>query len=249
VGILLYMSEAARHRCAYIISLWREGLWGRWLGTAYFLAGLFIFIRDDWWRPADDSRWKLVAMIPHFTWEQWTLGALAIGVIWIFEASYRVKKRLERRLAELEGIRSSPLEIGFDPSNPSHRFWSMESRTNPNRADESVPYWEYRVEIKNVSPQTVRNVRVVKEHLGAMPIRPASMPFDLTKKELHDINPGCSALIPIAQWPHPIIQAGMLAGPSALEHGPIQVNASGDDVLPTKRTFKFDYQRTPMIYE
>ncbi len=74
------------------------------------------------------------------------------------------------------------------------------------------------------------------------------MPFDLTKAEVHDIHPGCSVLVPIVQWPHPIIQAGMLAGPSALEYGPIHVIASGDDVLPARCTFKFDYQRVPMIY-
>lgn len=145
--------------------------------------------------------------------------------------------------------RKSPLEIVFDPGNPARRFWSLESRKHPNKPDEFVPFHEYRIEVRNISSKTVKNVRVIKEHTGALPVRPTYTQSDLTKTEVYDIHPGCSVLVPIVQWPEPIIQAGMLAGSSALEYGPIRVTASGDDVPPAKHAFKFDYQRTPMIYD
>jgi len=41
----------------------------------------------------------------------------------------------------------------------------------------------------------------------------------------------------------------MLAGPSALEYGPIKVTVSADDVPPTVRVFQFDYQAEPMLFD
>jgi hypothetical protein len=64
-----------------------------------------------------------------------------------------------------------------------------------------------------------------------------------------DIKPGCSRLVPVIRWPHPKVQAGMLAGPSALEYGPVKVTASGDDAVPAVRVFEFDYQAEPMLYD
>jgi hypothetical protein len=46
-----------------------------------------------------------------------------------------------------------------------------------------------------------------------------------------------------------MVRTNMLGGPSAPEYGPIQVTASGDNVLPTRRTFRFDCLREPMIYD
>ncbi len=125
----------------------------------------------------------------------------------------------------------------------------MEKRARPDKPDQIERYHECRIEVKNASLRTMRNVRVVKEHTGMMLLRPMTMPFDLTRAELHDLNPLCSALVPIAHWPHPKIRAGMAAGPSALIYGPIEVTVSGDDVPPTRRTFMFDWQREPMIYD
>ena len=139
------MPRILRRHLACVATLLREGLWGRWLGAVYAVAGPFVFIRDDWWRPSNASKGKLVAMIPHFTWEQWALGALAIALFWTFEASYRVYWRREDRIRELEGIMASPLEIVFDPNNANRSFWSMENNTNPIKPDEHIVYWEYRI--------------------------------------------------------------------------------------------------------
>ena len=75
------------------------------------------------------------------------------------------------------------------------------------------------------------------------------MPFDKDQSQRIDINPGCTELVTILRWPHPRIQAGMLAGPAALEYGPIVIVAGAEDTLPQRRVFQFDYQQTPMIFD
>ena len=144
----------------------------------------------------------------------------------------------------------SPLEIIFDPTNPARRFWSMESPVDD--AGQRMPgaFWEYRVEIKNNSTmKTLKNVTVTTERLGRMPARPTDQAFDKVKKTSCDIKPQCSELVPVLHWPIPISQAGMLAGPSALEYGPIRVTAGADDVIAFVRTFSFDYQVEPMLFD
>jgi hypothetical protein len=143
-----------------------------------------------------------------------------------------------------------PLEIIFDDTNPSRRFWSMESPVD--NAGNKLPgaFWEYRVEIKNNSMQTLRNVSVTTERLGQLPQRPFDHMFDKIKEKKCDIKPQTSELVPVLRWPIPIRQSGMLAGPSALlGYGPLKITASADDVLPYIRTFNFDYQVEPMIFD
>lgn len=191
-------------------------------------------------------------------------GLAALGVAWFVIFLWRLvlapsrlyveaqarTRTLETQLAALNAaVVTSPLKIVFDPKNSSKRFWSLERWQITSRPRVFSTRHEYRVEVWNTSDKTVRNVRVVTEHTGMMPVRPTPMPFDQTKAELRDIHPYCSALAPVLHWPHPTIRAGMLAGPSALEYGPIRVTASGDDVPPASRIFNFDYQREPMIYD
>ena len=109
--------------------------------------------------------------------------------------------------------------------------------------------WEYRVEIKNHSCKTIRNISVTAEHMGQMPIRPSDKLFDKIKRMTCDINPGCSELVSILRWPIPEKSAGMLSGTSALEYGPIKVIASAENTRPSTRIFKLDYQREPMLFD
>ncbi|HTV59623.1 MAG TPA: deaminase [Verrucomicrobiae bacterium] len=143
----------------------------------------------------------------------------------------------------------SPIEITFDPQNPSQRFWSMESVIDGNGQWTGKAVWEYRVEIKNASSQTLRDVLVTREHLGLMAIRPTEVVFDRTRKNYCDINPGTSELVKVIGWPIPINSPGTLSGESALEYGPIKIVASAADVLPAIKYFEFDYQKTPMLRE
>ena len=143
----------------------------------------------------------------------------------------------------------SRLEIIFDPQNPSQRFWSMESVSDGNGQPTGKAVWEYRVEIKNNSSQTLRDVLVTREHLGRMAIRPTEVVFDRTKNNFCDINPHTSELVKVLGWPIPVRQPGMLSSESALEYGPIKLVASAADTLPAIKHFEFDYQTTPMLRE
>jgi pyrimidine deaminase RibD-like protein len=147
------------------------------------------------------------------------------------------------------GSTTSPLEIIFDARNPSKRFWSVEPVRDENGRPTGKPVWEYRVEIKNNSAQTLRDVLVTREHLGLLGIRPTDVVFDRTKENFCDINPHTSELAIILGWPIPTNQAGTLTGPSALEYGPIKLIASAADTLPTTKVFEFDHQREPMLRE
>jgi hypothetical protein len=234
-----------RHR-AYAVTLWREGLWGRWLGAIYTLAGLFVFIRDDWWQPTDDSRWKLVAMIPHFTWEQWALGASATALFWVFEASYWVHGRKDRQIEALKGPMLLPLEITFDASNPAQRFWKRTQAKDKDGNTLAVTLWEYRVGIRNKSNRTVRNVRVSVESSGLMPVDPHDLGFLKDSKDCRDIPPHYTEFVPVWYvWPP---QPGDAWGPTATAfHGPIRIIARGDDVAPSEALFEYCPEETPVL--
>jgi hypothetical protein len=106
------------------------------------------------------------------------------------------------------------LEIIFEPMNPARRFWSLESHTDAI-GRRYPPYWEYRVEIKNSSAKTIRNVMVIVERTGPCPEMPYVPPFKRTQLEKCDINPNCSELVKVITWPQSKILKGMLAGESA----------------------------------
>ena len=142
------------------------------------------------------------------------------------------------------------LEIHFDSANPARRFWSFESPRDATGKVMPGIFHEYRVAIFNPTARTIRNVVVTVESLGDAGFRPMGATFDRDQAPKRDINPGCFELVPVLRWPHPKIQAGNLAGPSALVgYGPLVVTASGDNTAPAERTFWFDYQREPMLFD
>ncbi len=68
--------EPVRARAGYFRLLWREGVWGKWIGLAYSLAGLYVFIRDEFWRPTNTTgKWSIINMIPHLSLAWWFFGA------------------------------------------------------------------------------------------------------------------------------------------------------------------------------
>jgi len=174
------------------------------------------------------------------------------SILWIISGAFGLFvfifwPEIEKFLRQI--VARSPLEIIFDPTNPGRRFWSMEAQKDQNGKPLLPACWQYRVELRNNSSKTLRNVRISAEALGQIANRPLDMPFDKTQNFTIDINPNCSELVTILRWPHPKVQVGMLAGPSALEYGPIKIIASADNVPSKSRIFKFDYQKTPMIFD
>ena len=155
--------------------------------------------------------------------------------------------RLYRPL-NLENAIISPLKIIFDPANPARRFWSLENNPNPNDPNRNFPpSWEYRIEVKNISSKTMKNVRVTVEHIGPLPQRPEQRMFDITKTHSYDINPDIGVLVPVVRF-DPTPRPGLLAFSSALAYGPIKVTATAEDTPPVERVFQFDYQQTPAIF-
>jgi len=141
----------------------------------------------------------------------------------------------------------SPLEIIFDPTNPARRFWSLESHKDDS--GKAHPYWEHRVEIRNNSLKTIRNVMVTVERTGQLPQLPFSPPFKRQQTDKCDINPSCSELIRVNIWSHPKQQEGNLCGESAWAYGPIKVTASGDDTLSVVKIFEFHYETEQMLFD
>ena len=173
---------------------------------------------------------------------------VALGdIAWII-ATWRGWSR--RKPIEAEPAPLPSLEIHFDPSNPAQRFWSFESPRDKDGTQLPGIFHEYRVAVFNPTAHTIRNVAVTVEHVGMLPQRPMAQTFDKDRSHSRDIHPGCFELVPVLRWPHPKVQPGMLAGPSALVgYGPLLITASGDDAAPATRTFWFDYGREPMLFD
>ena len=100
------VASSSPSRVAYLQSLWRQGLWGQWVVAFYSAAGLFVFVRDDFWRPSDEEKWALINLIPSLTFSQWMAGALLIVLAWLFEASYRIQVQTGVMIASMQPKRS-----------------------------------------------------------------------------------------------------------------------------------------------
>lgn len=142
----------------------------------------------------------------------------------------------------------SPLEIIFEPLNPARRFWEMLAPLDAYKRV-TPAYWEHRVEVRNNAPVTLRNVAVTVEHTGPVPQQLRRAPFARTRAECCDINPGCSEMAIVSNWPHPKTRIGSLCGDSAWGYGPMRVVASADDTLPAEKVFEFNPETDQMLFE
>jgi hypothetical protein len=153
-----------------------------------------------------------------------------------------------RHLENIGSVPLSPLDIIFDPTNPGRKFWSHESPRDPSGLQLPGVIWEYRVLIRNTSTtQTAKNVSATVEGFGALSRRPEHALFDIGQTTATDLQPGAERLIVVLRWPYPAIQAGMAVGEGA--YGPLKITVTADDIPAKSRLFRFDYQRTPMIYD
>jgi hypothetical protein len=179
---------------------------------------------------------------PRFVWIMAAVSILMITSPVIHSAYVWLKMKLA------PPIREPSLEIIFEPLNPSRRFWSLESKID-DYGRLVATFWEHRIEVRNNTSATLRNVTVTVERTGSMPVRPQRAGFVRTNTDSCDINPGCSELVCVNRWPNPKRQVGMLAGDSAWGYGPIKVIASAEDTAPTVVTFDFNYETERMLFE
>jgi hypothetical protein len=206
-----------------------------WIGAGAFMLAAAIQIGSSVW--PDQIKPHPYAVI--------TLGI--IGALFVLAGIGRAIWLWIDSRAKTSSI-TSPLEIIFEPLNPARRFWSLESHLDDYKRLIGT-FWEHRIEIKNNSSVTLRNVTVMVERTGPSPVKPQRALFVRTKTESCDINPGCSELVLVNRWPHPKTQVGMLAGPSAWGYGPINVIASAHDTLPAETIFDFNYETDQMLFE
>jgi hypothetical protein len=192
------------------------------LGTYFF--GTFCHWPVDWTKP--------IVAVSIIT------SAVCLFLVYVTRPNFLVHKRRQMEAKS----KVSPLEIIFDPSNPARRFWSAITI-------ERDTAWQYRVEIKNNSEKTIKNVTVTTEHVGQMPIPAMDKVFTKTGERSCNLKPGCSELVAILHWPIQKVQPGMLTGEAALEYGPIKITASADNVPPAMKIFDFDYQTDQMLFE
>ena len=226
------------------MSLWKHFIaWLDWHGRIFALVALIIAFGGAALINRLGAIWGSVHGV-----YLWIVSLLAFGVfLATFEIVVRKNRQVQVTTQTLEG--SSPLEIVFDPANPHNRFWSRESPKDEHGLPMPGVFWEHRVEIRNNSMKTLRNVSVTTERIGLMPQRPYDNPLDKNKTTSCDLKPGCSELVPVIRWPIPKAQAGMLAGPSAWGYGPIKLIASADDVAPSVRIFQFNFETDQMLFD
>jgi len=206
-----------------------------WLGGASLLFWWFI--------PKLKLGDKVNIYLESICWQSKILISLGLILIGAIIAASKVYKKAaithstnERRFSE-----ASPLEIIFDPNNSMERFWSIEGTD-----------WVYRLEIKNNSGKTLKNVSVTAEHTGSISKRPANLIFDKTKTTNCDINPNCSELVPIVRWPVFFEKPKNSKGwprVSPAYYETIKVAASANDTKAVIRRFKFNYKKVPMLHQ
>ena len=239
------MTQVILGRFRHLAALWREGLIARWIGLVYSLIGIYVFVRDEIWRPTDVSRWSVIAVVPHLSLSWWLFGGAILLAVWLFESSFRVTKRIRESFGLSDG--GLPLTITFDHANPNQRFWSLEPNRDEGGKRVTGSHWEYRAAIKNETHRTIRNVKVIVEAIGPLPARPVQSPFDIDRKTLRDLSPQEEALAVMRTWYFPAIIVGLAVGEDV--YGPIKLTVFADDVPPTTKLFHFDPMRMPAVYE
>lgn len=239
------MWRAICHRFHYSVELLEQRVLARWFAVAYALAGIFVFIRDEFVHPADENQWRIINLIPHLPLAWWLFGGAAILAVWLFESSFRASHQLQGKYGLFDG--KPPLAISFDHSNPNRKFWSIEPMRDAEGKQVPGTFWEYRAEIKNLSHRTLTNVKIIIEATGPMPLRPAQSVFDIDRKPVRDLSPQEEALAVIRTWYNPPIVQGLVIGEDI--YGPIRVTALADDVPPTVKVFHFNPEKMPAVYE
>lgn len=119
-------------RTGYVITLWREGLWGRWIAAGLSIYGLFSAFRDEVVPAEQEGGWRLVKMIPAMSLDLWLAICAFVLAGWIFEAAYRAQGKARRSVHRLEQeLRLLPTEpasqLALSLTQGVSVYWSPES--------------------------------------------------------------------------------------------------------------------------
>lgn len=210
---------------------------------------LLFFIKPKWLTDGLEQKMNfLYFLVPMSVATVLVLARLLISPFWVWQERDRLAKKTEADLKSQLAENGCPLEIVFDPTNTLREFWGRTHRRDEDGKTTGEVFWDYRIKLNNNSKtKTLRNVRVSIKNIGQFPSIKEGI-FYRNKSVAIDINPECYEMVTVLKWPiH--VEAGMLAGESAKEYGPLEITASADDTKKTVKIFDFDYRYSPMIVE
>jgi hypothetical protein len=102
-------------RFDHLRTLWRERVLVRWVASLWALYGVLAAARDEMLSPDAAEKLRIPKLIPQITLAWWIVVALTILLMWVFEASFKVDKKRQSRIAELSP--GDALVVAFDPAD------------------------------------------------------------------------------------------------------------------------------------
>lgn len=96
------MLEPLRSRAAHVVSLVKEGLWGKIAGLLWSGYGLFSAWRQELVKSEDQAKWGIFKLLPRLSLQGWFIVALIIVLAWMLELSFRSSFRLSKKVDDLE---------------------------------------------------------------------------------------------------------------------------------------------------
>ncbi|CAH2804851.1 MAG: hypothetical protein CPDRYMAC_5883 [uncultured Paraburkholderia sp.] len=100
----------------HLKSLWAEGLWGKWVGLAWFVLTAFPFFRDEFWRPSDENRWKLINLVPHWSLPMWSAVTLALLLAWVYRGLLSLVDQRQSPFVDLRSAIAHRNHLRYDQS-------------------------------------------------------------------------------------------------------------------------------------
>lgn len=86
------LSIAITNRARHAKAIWSQSPWMRWVGAAWMLWTFFTFWRDEIADPTIVEQYRVVRIMPHLPLAWWLAIGLAILLIGLFEATYRLRR-------------------------------------------------------------------------------------------------------------------------------------------------------------
>ena len=109
-----------RDRWVHVTQLYAQGVWGKWIGIAWTVAGAVSLWKSEWLSAADQEKSQAVRIIPTISLPTWCAVFAAVLFCWALEASYRHERkrktefdRLAHDLAIIRTQQQPKLRIHF----------------------------------------------------------------------------------------------------------------------------------------
>lgn len=216
------------------------------VGGALFVLGAFVLIGPqpalDW---AHIWQWTLYGTGAFLVWWLIIIIARTLAAPYhMYQEAIAGKAAAEGRLAEYEA--KPVLEIEFDPADRKSHIRQEPAIMQTDHGLDRVIRTIYLVKITNVCGKTIRQVRVYGRYAGSVnSTRPQRLSFFDGETDM-TLHPGMSGYAEALAFFGNGIAAGDPVGEAM---GPIEIVASGEDIHPTKRIFRINFSKDPVIFD